>query len=443
MDGVLSKLVVNPVSIGNNLAKDVALPTLMIWIQLQDQHSFSRSHQAVRITGAILVSQQERIIALETTGESHAIVRAIMRSPEDPKGCDIYVSRYPCSLCTKLMIQAGIRKCYYFPAKYWEKHEISEALSSQEAKELQEKNSRSVQRLIMNNSTALSLFIPHWGETNEAADVTGFDLWELDESIGSAPGMPQRWSTIRHKFEQTARALSALILRYQTPLACRILGETTECVAKEDNQMLGVSNGIEPKPVSVSLARHAMVLAHIAAKRTDDPKVGVGAVIIVNDRYVSVGWNGYPKKSQHLDYPQAGADDSVEDEELKYDYILHAEQNALLWRNPAGLSLDTATMVSTKLPCDECSPIIYDCGVRRVITNPQPVSRSPTLDGPALAHLQEQCLQSPELAISPVLNASAISRAHSPVPNRGLSYNKINRLIDEVWLFQHQQSPLN
>ena len=83
-----------------------------------------------------------------------------------------------------------------------------------------------------------------------------------------------------------------------------------------------------------------MVMAHIAARRTDDPKLGVGCLIVVRGKYTSVGWNGYPKKcivhatmaidahhffvGQHLDYPQAGADDSVEDEELKYDYILHS-----------------------------------------------------------------------------------------------------------------------
>lgn len=40
-----------------------------------------------------------------------------------------------------------------------------------------------------------------------------------------------------------------------------------------------------------------MILAHIASKRTDDPKIGVGAVLVYADgTYGSVGWNGYPKK---------------------------------------------------------------------------------------------------------------------------------------------------
>ncbi|KAJ3078263.1 Cytidine and dCMP deaminase domain-containing protein 1 [Rhizoclosmatium hyalinum] len=151
-----------------------------------------------------------------------------------------------------------------------------------------------------------------------------------------------------------------------------------------------------------SWARHAMVLAHIAAKRTDDPKLGVGSVFVDEEgRYFSVGWNGYPKKSQHLDYPQAGADDSVEYEELKYDYILHSEQNALLWRNPPGVRVKNSWVVVTKLPCDECSPMLFDNGLRNCITIPQ-MPKS----------------------------------ADDPARLRGLTYNRVSGLMAKVLLFE-------
>ena len=145
-----------------------------------------------------------------------------------------------------------------------------------------------------------------------------------------------------------------------------------------------------------------VVLAHIAAKRTDDPKVGVGSVLIDDrHRYISVGWNGYPKKAHHLDYPHAGADDSVADEELKYDYMLHAEQNTLLWRNPTGCRINhDFVLVSTKMPCDECSPVIFDCGIKTVVTVPQ-IPKA--LDDPARL--------------------------------RGLTYEKISKLINNLHIF--------
>jgi deoxycytidylate deaminase len=100
-----------------------------------------------------------------------------------------------------------------------------------------------------------------------------------------------------------------------------------------------------------------------------------------------------------LDYPQAGADDFVE-HELKYDYILHAEQNALLWRTRPFVNLSGSTMVCTKMPCDECSPVIYDCGIRMVVSNSQTPKSS---DDPARL--------------------------------RGLTYEKIEKLMNEIWVF--------
>jgi tRNA(Arg) A34 adenosine deaminase TadA len=57
---------------------------------------------------------------MESTGESHAIIRAIMNAQIEAKNCDVYVSRFPCATCTKMMVQSGINRVYYFPAQYWE-----------------------------------------------------------------------------------------------------------------------------------------------------------------------------------------------------------------------------------------------------------------------------------------------------------------------------------
>lgn len=107
-----------------------------LWMELYPSTDLKTVY-STRRTGCVLVDQRDRIISLTCTGESHAIVRAILKSPIDPHGCDMYVyklpylsiykskpgplsryvSRFPCSLCTKMMVQAGIRKIYYFPAK--------------------------------------------------------------------------------------------------------------------------------------------------------------------------------------------------------------------------------------------------------------------------------------------------------------------------------------
>ena len=57
-------------------------------------------------------------------------------------------------------------------------------------------------------------------------------------------------------------------------------------------------------------------------------------------------------------------------------------------------------MVTTKLPCDECAPVLYDCGVRVVLTNSQ-IPKS----------------------------------SDDPARYRGLTYDKIGKLMDQIWLF--------
>ena len=42
-----------------------------------------------RATGCVLVDTKDRIVALDRTGESHAIVRAILSCPSDPRGFDM------------------------------------------------------------------------------------------------------------------------------------------------------------------------------------------------------------------------------------------------------------------------------------------------------------------------------------------------------------------
>ncbi|KAJ1558573.1 Cytidine and dCMP deaminase domain-containing protein 1 [Nowakowskiella sp. JEL0078] len=350
---------------------------------------------SINAIGAVLVSRNDRIIALEITKNAHAPVRAILRSPADAVGCDIYVSRYPCSLCVKIMVQAGIRRCYYFPAKNWEykdnvnscdndarnqspqsnlksrNSEISDQIDRefnphinlptisshvnvipesinpnsisptnlvsnspylfrshpngivQETKK--EHNIRSVQRLISNNSIAFTMYIPQWDRTrdiedhdlhqslspdeisNETIQIFGLNMWELDPQLQSTPILSKQWWNIQKRFAETREEILKLYKKYNVPLLS-----------------LKSSPDHSTSDLCEEVYRHAIILAHIASKRTDDPKVGVGAVLVSGDRYLSVGWNGFPKNAQDFDYPQAGADDCVEDEELKYNFIMHA-----------------------------------------------------------------------------------------------------------------------
>ncbi len=48
----------------------------------------------------------------------HAEQNAIINAKSDLSGATAYVTEFPCSTCTKLLIQAGIKDIYYISSKY-------------------------------------------------------------------------------------------------------------------------------------------------------------------------------------------------------------------------------------------------------------------------------------------------------------------------------------
>lgn len=111
-------------------------------------------------------------------------------------------------------------------------------------------------------------------------------------------------------------------------------------------------------------------MASAASMRSEDNKTGVGCVIVSTDRtaVLSVGWNGFSPRTTALDQPRDKADGRGPDS--KYDYVLHAEQNALLFRVGSVSDLRGAIAFTSVFPCDECLPLLVEAKLSRVITVP-------------------------------------------------------------------------
>ncbi|KNG79084.1 deoxycytidylate deaminase [Mycoplasma sp. HU2014] len=54
---------------------------------------------------------------------AHAEVNAIVSARTNLTDCDLYVTLFPCNECTKIIIQAGIKKVYYSLDKYHDQKE--------------------------------------------------------------------------------------------------------------------------------------------------------------------------------------------------------------------------------------------------------------------------------------------------------------------------------
>ena len=84
----------------------------------------------------------------------------------------------------------------------------------------------------------------------------------------------------------------------------------------------------------------------------------VGALIVKDRTIISDGYNGTP----------SGFENSCEDENNKTKwYVLHAEANAILKISRSTQSCEGATLYLTLSPCKECSKLIFQSGIKRVV----------------------------------------------------------------------------
>ena len=101
----------------------------------------------------------------------------------------------------------------------------------------------------------------------------------------------------------------------------------------------------------LAMAKRWGELSHCTRKK-------VGALIVKDRMIISDGYNGTP----------TGFENPCEDEEnyTKW-YVLHAEANAILKVASSTQSCKGATLYLTLSPCRECSKLVYQSGIKRLV----------------------------------------------------------------------------
>ncbi len=99
-------------------------------------------------------------------------------------------------------------------------------------------------------------------------------------------------------------------------------------------------------------------MAHEWGKLSYCKRKQVGAIVVKDRMIISDGYNGTP----------TGFENYCEDEEgyTKW-YVLHAEANALSKVASSTQSSKGATLYITLSPCRECSKLIHQSGIERVV----------------------------------------------------------------------------
>ncbi|MDE6159805.1 MAG: dCMP deaminase family protein [Bacteroidaceae bacterium] len=83
----------------------------------------------------------------------------------------------------------------------------------------------------------------------------------------------------------------------------------------------------------------------------------VGALIVKDKMIISDGYNGTP----------SGFENVCEEDNVTKPYVLHAEANAITKIARSGNNSNGSTLYVTDSPCIECSKLIIQSGIKRVI----------------------------------------------------------------------------
>ncbi|KAJ8350348.1 hypothetical protein SKAU_G00254780 [Synaphobranchus kaupii] len=403
---------------GPRLSKVNLFTLLSLWMELfpRNKSQLKNATEQARATGLVVV-QDRNVIGLHCSStELHVGQVAVIKHGPRLKGCNLYFSRKPCSTCLKMIVNAGANRVSYWPGDPELSLLSSDGGGSGVADRQAPAGSQdavldavAAERLKSNSRPHVCVLLQPLSSTMQqfAAETSGGC-----DFVQRVAADDRRLDAGELFASQRRRSLERLTAAFFVPgerqhrdiLA--LMGLETFCVEpyfsnlrQHMRDLIGVlasvASSIPDLPLgygfyakdlaegpaqglSQDVSRHCIIQAQLLAYRTEDPKVGVGAVIWAHGKsghcdgtgrmyLVGCGYNAYPAGSEYAEFPQM--DTTQEDRQhRKYRYILHAEQSALIFRS-AEIKEDENTMLFvSKCPCDECVPLIVGAGIKQVYT---------------------------------------------------------------------------
>lgn len=108
------------------------------------------------------------------------------------------------------------------------------------------------------------------------------------------------------------------------------------------------------------LDKRYLRMARIWAENSYCQRRKVGALLVKDQMIISDGYNGTPSGFENICEDGNGVTKS---------YVLHAEANAITKVARIGNSSEGSTLYITASPCLECSKLIIQAGIKRVVFN--------------------------------------------------------------------------
>lgn len=108
------------------------------------------------------------------------------------------------------------------------------------------------------------------------------------------------------------------------------------------------------------LDRRYLRMARIWAENSYCQRRQVGAILVKGQMIISDGFNGTPSGFENVCEDESGT---------TKPYVLHAEANAITKVARSNNSSEGSTLYITASPCLECSKLIIQAGIKRVVYN--------------------------------------------------------------------------
>ena len=112
-----------------------------------------------------------------------------------------------------------------------------------------------------------------------------------------------------------------------------------------------------------------MKTAEVFAELSSARRLHVGAIVVKQDRIISIGYNGMPSgwdNNCESEIQQLDAQDYLRITLKTKPEVLHAETNAIAKLAKSTESGDDATMFITHAPCMDCAKLIYQSGITSI-----------------------------------------------------------------------------
>ena len=112
-----------------------------------------------------------------------------------------------------------------------------------------------------------------------------------------------------------------------------------------------------------SWTQYFLNVAEVVSTRATCPRRAVGSVIVKDKQILSSGYNGAVRNTSHC--TEVGC--LIEDNHCQR--VIHSEVNALIQAAKYGISVNEATIYINTFPCFNCTKLLINSGIKRIIFN--------------------------------------------------------------------------